>query len=163
MADMVDHAIVLDDVHYGRVEDAQMTILHMLCYVSQTPMNQLTRYSVFWPIRNSSCAPVASPVRKSLSSSPSGQLVQRCQFLGKDEGVALGHDQDAGSKPECWRSSCCKTQPDEWIRNWRFRFSGNLAVFRVGVLGIDSIRHDDVFAAPDRFKSSGFCATANFQ
>lgn len=33
MADMVDHAIVLDDLHYGRVEDAQMTILHMLCYV----------------------------------------------------------------------------------------------------------------------------------
>ncbi len=33
MADLVDHAIVLDDVHYGRVEDAQMTILHMLCYV----------------------------------------------------------------------------------------------------------------------------------
>jgi D-sedoheptulose 7-phosphate isomerase len=27
-----DHALVVDDRHYGRVEDAQMTILHMLCY-----------------------------------------------------------------------------------------------------------------------------------
>ncbi len=33
MADIADHVIVLDDLHYGRVEDAQMTILHMLCYV----------------------------------------------------------------------------------------------------------------------------------
>ena len=33
MADLADHVIVLDDLHYGRVEDAQMTVLHMLCYV----------------------------------------------------------------------------------------------------------------------------------
>ena len=27
-----DHLIVIDDTHYGRVEDVQMNILHMLCY-----------------------------------------------------------------------------------------------------------------------------------
>lgn len=27
-----DHVIVIDSVHYGRVEDAQMGICHMLCY-----------------------------------------------------------------------------------------------------------------------------------
>lgn len=32
MAEISDHVIVLDDVHYGRVEDAQMTICHLLCY-----------------------------------------------------------------------------------------------------------------------------------
>jgi D-sedoheptulose 7-phosphate isomerase len=32
MADLATHTIVIDDTHYGRVEDAQMTILHMLCY-----------------------------------------------------------------------------------------------------------------------------------
>jgi D-sedoheptulose 7-phosphate isomerase len=26
------HAIVIDSLHYGRVEDAQMTICHLLCY-----------------------------------------------------------------------------------------------------------------------------------
>jgi D-sedoheptulose 7-phosphate isomerase len=27
-----DHLIVIDDTHYGRVEDVQMNILHMFCY-----------------------------------------------------------------------------------------------------------------------------------
>lgn len=32
MADLADLALVINDTHYGRVEDAQMTICHMLCY-----------------------------------------------------------------------------------------------------------------------------------
>jgi len=32
MADIADHVLVINDTHYGRVEDAQMTICHMLCY-----------------------------------------------------------------------------------------------------------------------------------
>lgn len=32
MAEIADHAIVINDSHYGRVEDAQMGICHMLCY-----------------------------------------------------------------------------------------------------------------------------------
>lgn len=32
MADLATHAVVIPDTHYGRVEDAQMTILHILCY-----------------------------------------------------------------------------------------------------------------------------------
>lgn len=32
MAEIADRVIVLNDVHYGRVEDAQMTICHLLCY-----------------------------------------------------------------------------------------------------------------------------------
>jgi D-sedoheptulose 7-phosphate isomerase len=32
MAEISDQVIVLGDVHYGRVEDAQMTICHLLCY-----------------------------------------------------------------------------------------------------------------------------------
>lgn len=32
MAEIADHVIVIPDTHYGRVEDAQMTICHMLCY-----------------------------------------------------------------------------------------------------------------------------------
>ena len=31
-AELGDETIVIDDTHYGRVEDAQMHILHMLCY-----------------------------------------------------------------------------------------------------------------------------------
>jgi D-sedoheptulose 7-phosphate isomerase len=31
--EIADHSIVVDDVHYGRVEDVQMNILHLLCYV----------------------------------------------------------------------------------------------------------------------------------
>lgn len=31
-AGLADHVVVIDDTHYGRVEDAQMSILHMLCY-----------------------------------------------------------------------------------------------------------------------------------
>lgn len=32
MADIADQVIVINDAHYGRVEDAQMGICHMLCY-----------------------------------------------------------------------------------------------------------------------------------
>lgn len=32
MADILDQVIVVNDTHYGRVEDAQMGVLHMLCY-----------------------------------------------------------------------------------------------------------------------------------
>jgi D-sedoheptulose 7-phosphate isomerase len=32
MAKIADHVIAVEDTHYGRVEDAQMGICHMLCY-----------------------------------------------------------------------------------------------------------------------------------
>lgn len=32
MAEVADDVIVINDTHYGRVEDAQMGICHMLCY-----------------------------------------------------------------------------------------------------------------------------------
>lgn len=32
MAELADQPVVIADGHYGRVEDAQMTILHLLCY-----------------------------------------------------------------------------------------------------------------------------------
>jgi D-sedoheptulose 7-phosphate isomerase len=32
MAEIADHVIVINSTHYGRVEDAQMGICHMLCY-----------------------------------------------------------------------------------------------------------------------------------
>jgi len=32
MAKIADHVIVIDSTHYGRVEDAQMGICHILCY-----------------------------------------------------------------------------------------------------------------------------------
>jgi D-sedoheptulose 7-phosphate isomerase len=32
IADLADHLIVVDDTHYGRVEDVQMNVLHMICY-----------------------------------------------------------------------------------------------------------------------------------
>jgi D-sedoheptulose 7-phosphate isomerase len=32
MADIADQVIVINDAHYGRAEDAQMGICHMLCY-----------------------------------------------------------------------------------------------------------------------------------
>lgn len=33
LAELAGQTIVVDDVHYGRVEDVQMHILHMICYV----------------------------------------------------------------------------------------------------------------------------------
>ena len=32
IADLATHVVVVADTHYGRVEDVQMNILHMLCY-----------------------------------------------------------------------------------------------------------------------------------
>ena len=32
MAELGKHVLVVGDTHYGRVEDVQMNILHMLCY-----------------------------------------------------------------------------------------------------------------------------------
>lgn len=41
MADYADHLLVIDDTHYGRVEDAQMTVYHMLSYAfMELPENQ---------------------------------------------------------------------------------------------------------------------------
>ena len=32
MAEIADHVVVINDTHYGRVEDAQMGVCHLLCY-----------------------------------------------------------------------------------------------------------------------------------
>jgi D-sedoheptulose 7-phosphate isomerase len=32
LSGIVDRVVVIDDTHYGRVEDCQMMVLHMLCY-----------------------------------------------------------------------------------------------------------------------------------
>jgi len=32
MAEIADHVIVIGDTHYGRVEDVQMNVCHLLCY-----------------------------------------------------------------------------------------------------------------------------------
>ncbi|MSU36734.1 MAG: SIS domain-containing protein [Pedosphaera sp.] len=32
MADLSDHSVIVQDSHFGRTEDVQMTILHLLCY-----------------------------------------------------------------------------------------------------------------------------------
>ena len=32
LGEVADHVIAINDTHYGRVEDAHMTICHMLCY-----------------------------------------------------------------------------------------------------------------------------------
>jgi D-sedoheptulose 7-phosphate isomerase len=32
MVELAEQSVVINDTHYGRVEDAQMTICHMLCY-----------------------------------------------------------------------------------------------------------------------------------
>jgi len=32
MAEVAEQVLVINDTHYGRVEDAQMGICHMLCY-----------------------------------------------------------------------------------------------------------------------------------
>jgi D-sedoheptulose 7-phosphate isomerase len=32
MAEIADHVVVIGDTHYGRVEDVQMNICHLLCY-----------------------------------------------------------------------------------------------------------------------------------
>ena len=32
LAEIAEQSIAIDDTHYGRVEDAQMTICHLLCY-----------------------------------------------------------------------------------------------------------------------------------
>jgi D-sedoheptulose 7-phosphate isomerase len=32
LADLADHVLTVSDLHYGRVEDVQMHVFHMLCY-----------------------------------------------------------------------------------------------------------------------------------
>jgi D-sedoheptulose 7-phosphate isomerase len=32
MTEIAEHVLVIDDTHYGRVEDAQMGVCHLLCY-----------------------------------------------------------------------------------------------------------------------------------
>jgi len=37
LAEIAEHVLVVPDVHYGRAEDAQMTICHLLCYAFMEP------------------------------------------------------------------------------------------------------------------------------
>ena len=39
LAELADEVIVITDTHYGRVEDAQMTILHLLAYAFMEPIS----------------------------------------------------------------------------------------------------------------------------
>lgn len=39
LAELADEVIVVTDTHYGRVEDAQMTILHLLAYAFMEPIS----------------------------------------------------------------------------------------------------------------------------
>lgn len=39
LADLAQHTLVIDSEHYGQVEDAQMTIAHMLCYYFMEEFN----------------------------------------------------------------------------------------------------------------------------
>jgi D-sedoheptulose 7-phosphate isomerase len=32
LAEIADQVVVINDTHYGRAEDAQMTVCHMICY-----------------------------------------------------------------------------------------------------------------------------------
>ena len=41
MAEIAQKVLVIDDTHYGRVEDAQMGICHMLCYAFMENVQQL--------------------------------------------------------------------------------------------------------------------------
>ena len=42
LAEMGDQVVVVDDTHYGRVEDVQMHILHLLCYAFMEKKEELT-------------------------------------------------------------------------------------------------------------------------
>jgi len=42
LPDLSEHCIVVDDSHYGRAEDAQMGICHMLCYAFMEKTDQFT-------------------------------------------------------------------------------------------------------------------------
>ena len=93
----------------------------------------------------------------------SRQLIEGRQLLGQHQGVALRHDENAGSQAQRWRCRSSERQPDERIRNRRVRLGGNFSVGGVGVFGDDLIRQDDVLAAPYGFKARGFGASANVQ
>jgi D-sedoheptulose 7-phosphate isomerase len=41
MAELADHLIVIDSTHYGRVEDAQMMVAHILCYAFMEKAKEL--------------------------------------------------------------------------------------------------------------------------
>jgi len=43
MAELAEQAIVIADTHYGRVEDAQMTVCHLLCYAFMENADTLNR------------------------------------------------------------------------------------------------------------------------
>jgi D-sedoheptulose 7-phosphate isomerase len=42
MAEIAEQVIVINDTHYGRVEDAQMTICHLVCYAFMENPEQLS-------------------------------------------------------------------------------------------------------------------------
>jgi D-sedoheptulose 7-phosphate isomerase len=43
MAEIAEQVLVIDDTHYGRVEDAQMHALHMMCYAFIEHPEQATK------------------------------------------------------------------------------------------------------------------------
>jgi len=51
LARVARRLMVVEDTHYGRVEDAQMTILHLLCYALMESQSEISR---------AECAPIVS-------------------------------------------------------------------------------------------------------
>jgi len=43
MAEIADHVLIINDTHYGRVEDAHMGICHMLCYAFMENSEKIKR------------------------------------------------------------------------------------------------------------------------
>lgn len=92
----------------------------------------------------------------------SGNAIERGQFLGQYQRIALRHDKDAGTEPQCRRRRRSERQPDERVGNGRVRFRRDLAVFRVGVPGGNAVRQHHVLAAPHGLESGGLSAPADF-
>ena len=76
-------------------------------------------------------------------------MVEGGQFLGKDHGVVLRNDQDAGAQAKGGRRGRHIGEPDKGVRDQRVVFPGHHAVFGVGIGGFDAVGPDHVFTTPD--------------
>ena len=91
------------------------------------------------------------------------ELVQCRQLLGKHQGIALRHDQDAGSQPQRRRRRGGERQPNKRIRNRRIRLRRYLAICCIGILRCDRIRQHHMFPAPNGLEAGALRTAANLQ
>jgi hypothetical protein len=81
------------------------------------------------------------------------KTIERGHLLGEDQGIVLGYQTNPGGQPDLAGDRSGEGQGDERIQPVRICGEREVALGRVGILGLMAIKEDYVFSHPQRGKA----------